>query len=163
MGKRKSFGWWFLLAVILGNGIVFLFSHSAFTTSINLFVKILLRVIPVLAIVFVLMTLTNYFITPKFIKKHLKGSKLKGWLIFIAGGILSTGPIYMWYPLLAELNKKGLSFGLISCFLYNRAIKIPWLPLAVAYFGGAYVAVLTAVMIVASIAQGLLINKLMTK
>ena len=79
----------------------------------------------------------------------------------IIGGILSSGPIYMWYPLLADLKHKGLSYGLIACFLYNRAIKIPLLPLAIIYFSWRYLFILTFVMIFMSILQGLIINKLM--
>jgi uncharacterized membrane protein YraQ (UPF0718 family) len=107
------------------------------------------------------MTLSNYLITPEFIIKHLRGKGFKKWFFMIVGGILSSGPIYMWYPLLADLKKKGLSYGLIACFLYNRAIKIPLLPLAIIYFGWQYIFVLTIIMIIVSITQGILINKLM--
>jgi len=74
--------------------------------------------------------------------------------------VLSTGPIYMWYPLLADLKNKGLSYGLIACFLYNRGIKITLLPIAIFYFGWKYVLVLSLAMIFVSIIQGILLNKL---
>jgi uncharacterized membrane protein YraQ (UPF0718 family) len=67
----------------------------------------------------------------------------------------------MWYPLLADLKEKGLSHGLIACFLYNRAIKIPLLPLLIFYFNWQFVIVLTIVMIGASLIQGIFVNKLM--
>jgi len=79
----------------------------------------------------------------------------------IIGGMLSTGPIYMWYPLLADLRNRGLNYGLIACFLYNRAIKIPLLPIAIFYFGWKYIIILSFVMIFISIIQGILINKLL--
>ncbi len=44
--------------------------------------------------------------------------------------------------------------GLAATFLYNRAIKVPLLPVMVFYFGVEFVAVLMAYMIVASIVQG---------
>ena len=106
------------------------------------------------------MTLSNYFITPKFIIKHLKSKGLKKWFFVIIGGILSSGPIYMWYPLLADLKDKGLNYGLIACFLYNRAIKIPLIPIAIFYFSWTYVIILMIVMIFASIVQAILLNKL---
>ncbi len=115
---------------------------------------------PTFISVFILMSLTNYFITPKLIKKHLEKQGVRKWLYVIVGGILSAGPIYLWYPLLADLNKKGLSYGLIACFLYNRAIKIPLLPVAIFYFGWKYIIVLNFVMIFASIFQGIIINKI---
>jgi len=107
------------------------------------------------------MTLSNYFITPKVIMKHLKEKGLKKWFFVIVGGILSSGPIYMWYPLLADLRSKGLSYGLIACFLYNRAIKIPLIPLAIIYFSWQYILILTFVMVAVSVIQGIIINRSM--
>lgn len=93
--------------------------------------------------------------------KHLKDKGMKKWFFVIIGGILSSGPIYMWYPLLADLRNKGLNYGLIACFLYNRSIKIPLIPLAIIYFSWKYIIILLLVMILASIIQGIIINKLM--
>ena len=97
----------------------------------------------------------------KVIHDHLKEKGIRKWFYVIIGGILSSGPIYMWYPLLADLRSKGLNYGLIACFLYNRAIKIPLLPLAIIYFSWQYIIILTLVMITVSIMQGILLNKLM--
>jgi uncharacterized membrane protein YraQ (UPF0718 family) len=107
------------------------------------------------------MSISNYFITPDFVIKHLKEKGIKKWFFVIIGGILSSGPIYMWYPLLADLRNKGLNYGLIACFLYNRAIKIPLIPLAIVYFSWQYIIILLVVMVFASIIQGVLLNKLM--
>jgi uncharacterized membrane protein YraQ (UPF0718 family) len=106
------------------------------------------------------MALTNYFVTPEFVIRHFKEKKIKKWFFVIIGGILSTGPIYVWYPLLANLKDKGLNYGLIACFLYNRAIKIPLLPVAIFYFGWKYILILSFVMIFMSVIQGIIINKL---
>jgi uncharacterized membrane protein YraQ (UPF0718 family) len=87
------------------------------------------------------MVIANYFITPKFITKHFGEPGIKKWIFIIIGGILSTGPIFMWYPLLAELKEKGIGYGYLATFLYNRAIKIPLLPVVIFYFGLKYVVV----------------------
>lgn len=89
-----------------------------------------------------------------------KEKGVKGWLIAIGGGILSTGSIYMWYPLLKDLKEKGVRYGFISVFLYNRAIKIPLIPIIITYFGVKFVVVLTLVMVFVSIIQGLIIEKI---
>ena len=73
-------------------------------------------------------------------------------------GVLSHGPIYTWYPLLRELRKQGMKIGLMAVFLYSRAIKIPLLPLLVYYFGIAFVIILTGYMIIASIAEGQIVE-----
>jgi uncharacterized membrane protein YraQ (UPF0718 family) len=159
--KQISGSWYFLIGMLIIYLIVFFIKQDLFSLSISFFYNILLKVIPVFILVFLLMCLTNYVITPKFVMKHLGGKGIKKWFFIIIGGILSTGPIYMWYPLLADLKNKGLSYGLIACFLYNRAIKIPLLPIAILYFGWQYILVLSIIMIFISVFQGIFINKLM--
>ena len=153
--------WYFLISIISIHILLLIFYQEICLSSLIFFYQLIYKMIPIFIFIFVLMTLSNYFITPEFIIKHLKEKGIKKWFFMIVGGILSSGPIYMWYPLLADLKKKGLSYGLIACFLYNRAIKIPLLPLAIIYFSWQYILVLTIVMVVISVIQGILINKLM--
>jgi len=158
--KDINKAWYFLMIVLLGYIILFCVNKESFFLTIDTFISILTKIIPIFILVFVLMAITNYFITPKFISKHIETDKgIKKWVFAVVGGILSTGPIYMWYPLLADLREKGLSNGLIACFLYNRAVKIPLIPLMIIYFKWQLVIVLTFVMILASLIQGFLINK----
>ncbi|MBW2965979.1 hypothetical protein KY342_02640 [Candidatus Woesearchaeota archaeon] len=159
--KQVSGTWYFFIAMLIIYLFLFLIREDLFTSSISFFYSIILKIIPIFILVFILMAITNYFITPKFVMKHLGEKGVKKWFYIIVGGILSTGPIYMWYPLLADLRDKGLSYGLIACFLYNRAIKIPLLPIAIFYFGWKYILVLSIVMIFVSVIQGIMINKLM--
>lgn len=159
--KKIPNSWYFLIMVLIVYIFLLIFNKSQFYSAISFFGNILLKIIPIMLFVFVLMILSNYFITPEFIIKHTREKGIKKWFYIIIGGILSAGPIYMWYPLLADLRDKGLSYGLIACFLYNRAIKLPLLPLAILYFGWKYVIVLGFVMIIMSIIQGILIDKVM--
>ncbi len=159
--KQISSAGYFLISILIVYFFLFLFKQNLFFSSINFFYNIILKIIPVFILVFVLMTLTNFFITPKFVIKHLKEKGIKKWFFVIVGGILSSGPIYMWYPLLADLKNKGLNYGLIACFLYNRGIKIPLIPLMIIYFSWKYIIILTIVIILVSIIQGILLNKLM--
>ena len=48
--------------------------------------------------------------------------------------------------------------GLVAVFLYNRAIKIPLLPIMIYYFGIFFVIILCIFMVVASIFQGKIIE-----
>lgn len=155
-GNRGS--WIFLGLVGLGYLVLLGISAEMFMKSVQQAIDIIVRILPVFLVVLVLMALSNHLITKDFVVKHLKEKGIRKWLFVIAGGILSAGPIYMWYPLLGDLNKKGLSYGLVSCFLYNRAIKIPLLPVAIYYFGLAYMIILGAVMVAASVFQGLFID-----
>jgi len=157
--KKKPFAWLFLCMVLITYAFVAIIKKEVFVSSITFFYNLLKQIIPVFIIVYVLMVLTNYFVTQNFVKKHLSEKGIKRWFFAIVGGILSSGPIYMWYPWLAELRKKGISNGLIACFLYNRAIKLPLLPIAIHYFGLKYVLTLTIVTVFFSIIQGFVINK----
>jgi len=159
--KNISKSWYFLIIIILIYLSFFIFKENIFYSSLSFAFNIFLKILPVFILIFILMALTNYFITPDFVIKHFKKRGIKKWFFAIIGGVLSTGPIYMWYPLLSDLKDKGLNHGLIACFLYNRAIKIPLLPVAFLYFGWKYVLILSFVMIIVSFIQGILINKLM--
>ena len=159
--NQISGSWYFLFTMLLIYFFIFLFKENLFFSCMKSFYNILLRILPVFIGVFILMAVSSYFMKPEFISKHLQSKGFKKWFFIIIGGILSAGPIYMWYPLLADLNKKGLSMGLVSCFLYNRAIKIPLIPVAILYFGWKYILILTLAMIGASIIQGLVIDQIL--
>jgi len=159
--KNISKSWYFLFGVIVVYLIFFFLKQEIFFSSLSSFWKIFTKIIPTFVLVFILMAITNYFITPQFILRHLKEKKIRKWFFVILGGVLSTGPIYMWYPLLADLKEKGFAYGLIACFLYNRAIKIPLIPIMLIYFSWQYVLILGGTMIGVSIIQGVILNKIM--
>ena len=155
-------GWYFLLIVIVIFIVVFLLKPDAIIPSLQFFYSIIVKIIPVLIIIFILMVIIDCLVSPQKLVKYIgKSAGIKRWVIAVVTGIISTGPIYLWYPLLSELKNEGVSYGFIASFLYNRAIKIPLLPLMILYFGLAYVIVLTVVMIIMSIIQGLIIEKIM--
>ena len=147
--------------MVLTYATIAIINPKAASDSVVLFLQLAVKILPVLIVVFLLMVLTNHLVSAGFVKRHLKEKSIKKWLFAVIGGILSTGPVYVWYPLLAELKDKGLDYGLIACFLYNRAIKLPILPLAIVYFGWEFVLVLSVTMVIASLVQGLLIRSLM--
>ncbi|GAH75359.1 unnamed protein product, partial [marine sediment metagenome] len=82
---------------------------------------------------------------------------IKGILLSVAAGIISMGPIYVWYPLLKELREKGAGNMPIAVFLYNRAVKPFLLPVMIAYFGWVYVSILTVLTVLASVVNGYLV------
>jgi uncharacterized membrane protein YraQ (UPF0718 family) len=162
--KRKGdqyYGIYFLASVILLYLVLFLFRPESIPKSLQASGKLLLHIVPVLFLIIFFMGIMNYFVNPKAVSKYVgKGSGIKGWFLAISTGILSHGPIYVWYPLLKELRNQGMRSGLVSVFLYNRAIKIPLLPLMVYYFGIKFVAVLLIYLIIASIAGGEIIERI---
>ncbi len=159
--KEINSAWYFLLIVLLAYIVLYFTNPLAFIKSSKFFLNILVKILPMLVLVFILMVLMNFLVTPKVITKHFKERKFRAWFFAIISGIISTGPIYMWYPLLRNAKEKGISQGLIACFLYNRAIKLPFLPMIILYFGIKYVLILLVVMVIMSVVQGITINKIM--
>jgi len=160
-GKSRA-GWYFLGIVITAYIVAVAIKPDFLKPVLSLFLSIIIKILPIFALVFAIMFIINYFVTPKGLAKHLEKSKgMKAWVITIVAGIISTGPIYMWYPLLAELKEHGVREGLISAFLYARAIKPALIPLMIFYFGLAFTVVLTIVMIAFSIIQGKTLEKIM--
>lgn len=158
--KSKS-GWYFLILVLGLYVLTFFLDSEKLIPAFEFFINMLKNIIPVFILIFILMSLINYFITPQKIKKYIgKGNSVKSWFVAIVTGILSTGPIYMWYPMLRDLRDKGVSNGFVATFLYNRAIKIPLLPLIILYFGLKFTIILTILMIIFSIIQGMIIEKI---
>jgi len=156
--KNRS-GWVMLGIVALLYLLTFLLDPSAGKASVLAAFKTLKMIAPILLIVFFLMALLNTFINPKKIAKHLgKESGFKGWIIALAGGVLSHGPGYIWYPMLSDLREHGARDGLIVAFFYARSIKLPWLPLMISYFGFAFTALLTFFILLGAWLQGVIVD-----
>ena len=114
-----------------------------------------------LCLVCALMVAANLFLKPARITRFLgKEAGIKGIILSAAAGIISTGPIYAWYPLLKELREKGARNSQIAIFLGNRAVKPVMLPVMISYFGGLYVLILTLFIIIGSLAAGYLVGML---
>jgi len=145
----------FPIVILLIYAVLFVISPDkvglAIKSSGNVFFGMLIP----LSLVFVIMLLINLFLKPARVAKFLgKDSGIKGVALSAAAGIISTGPIYAWYPLLKDLKEKGAGDSSIAIFLYNRAVKPFLLPVMVTYFGWLYVVTLTILTILASVVIG---------
>ena len=130
----------------------------AMKTSGNLLLYIALP----LVLVFLIMLALNLFVKPaQIVGLFGKGLRIKGIVFSAVAGIISMGPIYVWYPLLKNLREEGAGTGPITIFLYSRAVKPFLLPVMIAYFGWVYVVILTVLTVFASIAIGYLMSVLM--
>jgi uncharacterized membrane protein YraQ (UPF0718 family) len=158
--KGSKLKWYFLLSVFILYIAAFIINKPVFIKASIMFLHIFLKLIVVLVFIFILMVFSNYFLNPKKVVKYVgKEAGIKRWIVVVTAGILSAGSIYMWYPLLKDLKDKGMETGLIAAFLYNRAIKLHLIPLMILYFSGKFIFLLTTLMIIASIVQGIIINK----
>ncbi|RRS31974.1 MAG: permease [Epsilonproteobacteria bacterium (ex Lamellibrachia satsuma)] len=163
MKKNKS-GLIMLGIVILLYAVLFSIKPDTTLDALGESLDVLKMIIPILLIVFFLMALLGTFIDEKAISKHLgEESGAKGWLLALVGGILSHGPGYVWYPLLQNLREQGARDGLVIAFVYARAIKIPWLPLMISYFGWIFTLVYTFYVVLGAYLQGVIADKLDNK
>ena len=153
----------FLLAVIFLYLIIALLDIGIVESALINFLVMSLKIVPVLGLVFIIMVLINLYFTKERVGKYL-GSKsgIKGWLYAIISGILISGPPYTLYPLLGELKKNGMKSSLLAVVLYNRNVKIPFLPAMVYYFGLNFTIILSLYIIIFSIFNGKLVE-LLTK
>ncbi len=162
ISEKIGGGWIFFIIVAIFYLILLSFNFPLGKDAFIKFFELLQKIIPVFILVFIFIFISNLFLDAKKIAKFIgESAGIKGWFVSIAAGILSMGPIYMWYPLLADLKEKGMKESFIAVFLYNRAIKIPLLPLMIYYFGLTFVIILTFYMILFSIINGLLVDKLL--
>jgi len=159
--KKKRGGIIFLLVTLITYIILLFFNRGIALDALGYFSHIFVRVFYVLLIVFLFMFFINLFLKPKTVLKYLgKGSGMRGWIIAIISGIISMGSIYLWYPLLKELREKGMKKGLIATFLYNRAVKVPLLPIMIYYFGWLFALFLTIYMVIFSVFMGIIMDRI---
>ncbi|MDR9500671.1 MAG: permease [Desulfurivibrionaceae bacterium] len=157
-------GKYFLLLVLAAYMALFFFSSPTLLDALQKSGAILLKVLPIFAVVIIFTALLNYALQPKQIVQHLgEKSGAKGWLLALLAGVISHGPMYAWYPMITDLRSQGLRDGLIVVFFYARAIKLPLLPLMLDYFGAPFTLVLSVYILIGALLQGLIFEQLKQK
>jgi uncharacterized membrane protein YraQ (UPF0718 family) len=155
-------GWGFLLAVALIYAICAVVAPETAERGLAALAALSVRILPVMAVVFFLLFLIELFIDEEWILRHLsRAAGFRGWALAIGCGVLSAGPLFAWYPLLADLRAKGMSNALLAAFLYSRALKLPLLPLMAHYFGVAYTVLFAVSILVFSVLNGWIVGLLL--
>ena len=158
--KQKLNGRYLLPLVLFGYALLYIYYPDKTIEALSKSVSTMQHLLPVFLVVIVLMGIFTASINAKSIAKLLGNqSGIKGWAIAVVGGILSHGSSYIWYQMLANLREQKVKDGLIVTFLYTRAIKLPWLPLMVSYFGYAFTILLMFYIITGALIQGLIVEK----
>lgn len=153
--------WWFLAIVVVLYAVCATLAPDVAWRAFAHAWQALRHMLPVLALVFVLFVIFDLLLGSQRAAQRLgQPSGAREWLIALAAGILSAGPIYTWYPLLAELRGKGMRASTAAVFLYARAIKLPLLPLLFHYFGSAYSVVLSLWLAGFALLSGLVMERI---
>jgi len=160
--SKKNMGkWYFLITVVLAYLSIYFFLPDKMVLILNFYVKLILQILPIFLLVYAIMVLTNYFVNKKVLQKYMgKEAGIRGWVISIIAGIISIGPIYVWYPLMKDLQNKGIKNRFLVAFLYNRGIKLQWIAMLILYFGWVFSLTLLIVMAIFSVPQGIITEKL---
>ncbi len=158
--KQKLNGRYLLPLVLLSYTLLYVYYPDNTIEALSKSLSTLLHLLPIFLVVILLMGIFTRLLSRKRIGRLLGNqSGMKGWAIAVVGGILSHGSSYIWYQMLANLRKQQVRDGLIVTFLYTRAIKLPWLPLMVSYFGYAFTVLLMLYIIIGALIQGMIIDK----
>lgn len=166
MGKKsiEFKGIKFLFFVIIIYVFIFFYDSQKTILALSKSYEVILKLLPMFAVIVFILTLINYFLNPKAIIKYFgKNSGIKGWILAILSGIISHGPMYAWYPMLSQLRENGLKDGLLAAFMFIRAIKVPFIPIMIDYFGVSFTVILFINILIAGVLQGLIIEALNKK
>ncbi len=154
----------FLLAVIFLYFFIGCWQPQAALAGLEKTLLLLIKLVPLLIIVLAAMVAVNLLIASAKFKKHLAGQAgIQSWLWACLAGVLISGPPYILYPLLAELKKHGAADSLLAVFLYNRNVKIPFIPVMAYYFGLKFTIIISILIIVFSFLNGWLVEKMVLK
>jgi len=163
--KKKNSGTRKFLSFVALVFLLFLFLEPTILMAalINTFI-LLFKVFPVLVLAFIVNYFINRFIKEETLKRHLGfDSGIKGYFYAIAAGILIGGPPYILFPMLGEFKKSGVKDSLLATFLFNRNVKIPFIPVVIFYFGVTYTIVISVLLILFSIINGLLVGRIVNR
>ncbi len=142
--------------VLIAYGLFFLVQSQSALLALQKSSAILIKILPIIAVVILLTTTLNLFIKPKQLARHLgRESGLKGWFWALAAGVISHGPMYVWYPLIDDLRDHGMKDEYVVVFFASRAIKVPLLPIMIDYFGLTFTIVLSFYLLFGALVQGL--------
>jgi len=149
------------LLMIFVYAVIYFADNKLFIESANTLWKMILQFAPYLFLIFLLMFLSELLITPEKAKK-IFGNKsgIKALAVTSVVGILSVGPVYVWFPLLHDLKRHGITNKLITVFMYNRAVKLQIFPVMVFYFGLKFTIVFTIMLIIFSFFVGEIVGRL---
>jgi len=155
-GSKKSLIFFGIMVFIYI--ILYIFYPEKTYKAIIYVISIIKEILPILLFVYIFM-LGFSFINEQKLKAYIeKAPPAIKYLLLSVLGTLSHGPIFAWYPFLKELNQKGISKGAIGTFLYSRGIKLTLLPMLISFFDIKFAVILTVVILVFSIIEGVFID-----
>jgi len=152
-----------ILSIILLS-IWYLFPDKT-NSSLNISGKYGLEMMSIFPAVLILMGLADVWIPKSFINKYLGDkSGLRGIIIAVILGTLPTGPLYIAFPIAAELLRKKAKISNVMIFLGVWAsLKIPQISVEIKFLGIKFAVLRFILTLAALIIIGNLIELIITK
>ncbi len=153
---KKSY--YFLIMMLLTYVVLYFIYPVQIIQAFKYVYEIMLEILPILLMIYVFLFAFSFIKEKKLNQFIQKAPKFLKYILMSLLGTFSHGPIYAWYPLLENLNQKGISNGNVASFLYARGIKLTLLPMLAAFFGLEYAIILSIVMFIFAVIQGYVID-----
>ncbi len=139
--KDKFWGnYLFLYCVLFLYLTISIFNYKYIWISVIYFLKIFItQIIPILFIIYLFIFIFNILVqNEKIVNKISNSNSFVKYIFVILLWIMSTWPVYMWYPILKKLQAHWIWYEHIATFIYSRAIKIPFFTIMIFYFWFKY-------------------------
>lgn len=153
----------FFISTILLYIVIAVINKTIALKATKRFLTTFIKLVPVFIGVVLLLAIINSYISKKKLQRFFTRRGFIVYPVSIIAGWISSGPIYAWYPLLAGLSDEGLKPSAIALFLYNRAIKIPLIPIMIYYFGLKLAILISILIIIGSIPSAFIVEKLVIR
>ncbi len=151
----------FLIFVVISYVFLFIYDPSKGFLTLKYFIDTLIRVFLIIFTIIPFMALINYLSSKENIREKLKSTKpARMWIITIIAGILSIGPLFIWYDLLKNSKMKP---RYVFSFAYSRSINLHYTPILIYYFGLKVTLLMYVWIIVLSMVGGILFEILYEK
>ncbi|MGM0499564.1 MAG: permease [Bacillota bacterium] len=161
---KKTFKTLFLWAIILT--IFRYFFPDRFPTAVSMSSRYLKEMVLVFPAILVIMGLADLWIPSTLVEKHLgHQSSFKGKFLAVFLGTLPTGPMYIAFPIAAELLRKKASLSNVIIFLGVWAsLKVPQLGVEIQFIGLKFSALrfiftLTSIFIIGILMEKIIVKK----
>ncbi len=156
------FNYLFLFWIIILYIFIWLFDFCYIIKSLLYFLNIFIKqILPLLIVVYIFIFIFNIIIKNDYIKNKIeKSNTVTKYIVVILLWIISTWPVYMWFPMLKKLHEHWINYEHIASFIYARAIKIPFLAAMFFYFWVKYTIIFNWVILFLAILIWLIINLL---
>lgn len=152
-----------LALVAIGYGALLLLYPEAAPRATESSWRFFLEMIGILPAVVVLMGIFGVFVSQEFVARYLgRKAGLKGFLLSIFMGTLPTGPLYVAFPLVRAMLKKGAGVANMIAFLTAYAcIKLPQELLELRFLGPEFTAARVVLTIAAAALMGSVAARIM--